>query len=361
MNMNALNLTHLLLSVALTTAATLSACGGGGSASPSASAAVGLTPPAPAPAPAPTPPAPSPAPDAVATATLPAGTAPTVTAGDCPILLAATVPTPPLVGADAQAAATVLAAVDLAHGSSELSRLAGYFTWWLRAAGPTVDEITLGAAIHETNHKIDFALRYACNSDGLARYFVDGQVHVTGLMAGTTSNYSIAAAAYPAALKAPRALRYDLYVTGAAASSGNDFSVLLDELNAYSGGAAFEVGLLSDPTYSYLSRSGDFNAGGTVDFMLFLQAYLKSARLNHPTTYASIQSSGQTLAYVQFAWSRAERILGAMYPYSVAAGGTQVVPTDVLAAVYSPEFLAELDALGITHKFASDWSTTYLR
>ena len=61
------------------------------------------------------------------------------------------------------------------------------------------------------------------------------------------------------------------------------------------------------------------------------------------------------------AWTRAERILVAMYPHSVAAGGTQIVPTDVLAAVYSTEFLAELDALGITHKTAADWSTTYLR
>lgn len=350
--MNTSNLTHLFLSVAV--AATLSACGGG--ASPSA--AVGVTPPATAPAP--TPPAPAPAPDAVAT--LPAGTAPTVTAADCPsLLLAATAPT--LVGADAQASAAVLAAVDLAHGHAELSRLPGYFSWWLRAAGPTVDEITLGVAVHETNHKIDFALRYVCNSDGLARYFVDGQVHATGLLAGTTSNYSIAAEAYPAALKSPRALRFDTYITGSAASSGNDFSVLLDELTSYTGGAGFEVGLLSNSnaTYAYLARSGDANAGGTADFMLFMQAYLKAARLNHPSTYASIRSSGQTLAYLQFAWSRAERILGAMYPYSVAAGGTQVVPTDVLAAVYSPEFLAELDALGITHKFASDWSKTYLR
>ena len=346
-------------------ASVLVACGGGGgsdSSSPApapAPAPVSVPPPVAAPGPAPMPPTPAPAPTAVAT--LPAGTVPAITAADCPILLAATAPTPALVGADAQAAAAVLAAVDLAHGSSELSRLPAYFTWWLRSAGQSVDQVTLGTAIHETNHKMNFALRYVCNSDGLARYFADGQVHVTGLMAGTTSNYSIAAEAYPAALKVPRALRYDLYITGAAAANGNDFSVLLDELAAYSGGAGFEVSLLSNPTYAYLARSGDMNGGGAADFMLFLQAYLKSARLNHTSTYASIQSSGQTLAYMQFAWSRAERILVAMYSYSVAAGGTQMVPTDVLAAVYSTEFLAELDALGITHKTAADWSTTYLR
>ena len=337
--------------------AALAGCGGGGS--DSSTGAVGVTPPAPAPAPIP--PAPAPAPDAVAT--LPAGTVPAVTAADCANVLAATAPTPTLVGADAQAAATVLAAVDLAHGKSELSRIPGYFTWWLRTAGPKVDELSLGVAIHETNHQIDFALSYLCSADGLARYFVDGQAHVTGLTAGSTSNYSIAAEAYPAALKATRAVRFDLYITGSASSSGNDFSVLLDELTAYSGGAGFEVSLLSNPAYAYLTRSGDMNAGGAADFMLFMQAYIKSARLNHPATYSSIRSSGQTLSYVQFAWSRAERILGTMYPYSVAAGGTgtQVVPTDVLAAVYSTEFLSELDAIGVTHKTAADWASTYLR
>lgn len=359
--MNIEKLVKLFASVA--SASVLVACGGGGSDSSSAPA--GVTPPAtaptpaPVPAPAPTPAAPAPAPAAVAT--LPPGTVPALTAADCPSVFAATAPTPNFVGADAQAAAAVLAAVDLAHGSSELSRLPAYFTWWLRSAGAAVDETTLGVAIHETNHKIDFALRYVCNTDGLARYFVDGQVHATGLMAGTTSNYSIAAETYPAALKAPRALRYDLYITGSAASNGNDFSVLLDELTAYTGGAGFEFSMLGNSTYAYLARSGDMNAGGAADFMLFMQAYLKSARLNHAATYAAIQSSGQTLAYVQFAWSRAERILSAMYPYSVAGGGTQVVPVDVITQIYSATFLSELDLLGITHKTAADWSTTYLR
>lgn len=357
--MNTRRLANLFAVVA---SAGMVACGGGGSSSPSPAPVVTTPAPAPAPAPAPVPvPSPAPAPAPTAVATLPAGAVPGITAADCPGLLSATVPTPTLVGADAQAAAAVLAADDLSHGGSELSRLPAYFTWWLRSSGTTVDETTLGVAIHETNHKLDFALRYVCNTDGMARYFVDGQVHVTGLTAGTTSNYSVVAEAYPAALKAPRALRYDLYITGSAASTGNDFSVLLDELTAYSGGAGFEVSLLSDPTYAYLGRSGDMNAAGAVDFMLFLQAYLKAARLNHSASYTAIQSSGQTLVYIKFAWARAERILGAMYPHSVTAGGTQVVPVDVMAAIYSAEFLSELDLLGITHKTAADWSTTYLR
>lgn len=335
--------------------AALAGCGGSAS-SPAPSS---VTPTAPAPAPAPTPAAPPPA--LAAVATLPPGTSPPVGAADCANLQAATVSAPTVVGADMQAASDVLAVVDPAHGYSALARLPSTLIWWLRAAGSEVDEITLGAAVHETNHKIDFALRYACHTDGLARYFADGQTHFTGLAVGSTSNYSIVAEAYPAALKSPRALRFDLYVAGAAAANSNDFSVLLEELNAYAGGANFEVNLLSNSAYSYLSKSGDFNLGGMTDFMLFLQSYISSARLSHPASYASIQSSSQTLSFIQFAWTRAERILIAAYPYSTASGGTQVVPVDVIAQIYSAPFLSELDRLGITHKVAADWSTTYLR
>lgn len=363
------NLFAITLATAL--AITLTACGGGGS-SPS-SPAVGVMPPAPAPTPAPptpTPaPAPAPAPGPVLapapTATLPAGTVPAITAADCPKLLGGSANAPTVAGADMKLANDVLLDVDPNHSYAEFSRLPATLTWWMRSAGSAdekvVNQWTLSAAIHETNHELNSALRYRCHFDGLARYFVDGQVNVTGLKFGDTDNYSIVSETYPAALKSARALRFDLYVTGAAKANGNDFSALLDELAAYSGGANFEVNLLSNPTYSYLSKSGDLNVSGMVDFMLFLESYLKAARLNHPSTYSAIQSQSQTLDFIQFSWSRAERILVLAYPFSMKAGGTQVVPVDVLAQIYSAPFLAELDLLGIAHKPAADWSTTYLR
>ena len=96
--------------------------------------------------------------------------------------------------------------------------------------------------------------------------------------------------------------------------------------------------------------AGDNNVGGMVDFMAFMEFYLQSARMNHASTYAAIQAQPDTLAYMQFAWTRAEQILTAMYPYSTTGGGTQIVPLDVLQVIYSPNAIQELDRLGIAHK-----------
>ena len=296
--------------------------------------------------------------------TLPAGTSPAVTTANCPLLTASGITQPAISGADMQATSDILQAVDPVHSYSEFARLPATFMWWLRSGSDGVDMLSLGAAVHETNHKIDSTLRNLCNSDGLARFYADDRVYVTDLRKGDKlANYSIAAESYPASLKATRALRFDAYITGSASSSGNDFSVLLDELNAYSGAANFEAKLLASAAYSQLAVKADSDVGGMTDFMLFLQAYLKSARLDYPATYSTIQGQGQTKVFIQFAWSRAEAILAAAYPYSSAAsaGNAIRVPVDVLNAVYSADFLQELDALGITHKTAADFGLTYLK
>ena len=296
--------------------------------------------------------------------TLPAGASPNVTAANCALVSAPATAPAVISGADMQAVNDILLAVDPAHGYSEFARLPGTFIWWVRSDSSSVDMLSLGAAVHETNHKIDSTLRNLCNTDGLARFFADGQVYVTDISRNDKlANYSIAGETYPAPLKSTRGFRYDLYVTGAASSSGNDLSILLDELNAYTGGANLEVRLFSSPTYSYLATKADADAGGMVDFMLFLQAYLKSARLNHPTTYTALQAQARTKAFIQFAWTRAETVLAAAYPFSTAASANNAarIPVDVLSAVYSADFLLELDTLGIVHKTPADWALTYLK
>ena len=297
-------------------------------------------------------------------ATQPAGSSPKVTAASCPLLTASEIIAPAIDGADMQATSDILQAVDAAHSYSEFARLPATFMWWVRSGSDQVDMLSLGAGVHESNHKIDSTLRNLCNSDGLARFYAEGRVHVTDLRkSDELANYSIAAESYPAALKGTRALRFEAYITGSARSSGNDFSILLDEVNAYSGGANFEAKLLANAAYAQLAVRADADVGGMTDFMLFMQAYLKSARLNHPATYSTISGQGQTKVYIQFAWSRAEAILAAAYPYSTAAapGNAIKVPLDVLREIYSADFLQELDALGITHKTAADFGLTYLR
>ena len=296
-------------------------------------------------------------------ATQPSGASPAVTAANCGVLMAATVAAPAITGADMQATSDILQALDPAHGYSEFARLPGTFMWWLRGDA-NVDMLSLGAAVHETNHKIDSTLRNVCNTDGLARYFANGVVHVTDISRNDKlANYSIAGETYPANLKSARALRYDAYVTTAASSSGNDLSILLDELNAYTGTAHLEVTMFANPAYAYLASKADADVGGMVDFMLFLQSYLKAARLNHPTTYSMIQAQSLTRTFIQFAWSRAEGVLAAAYPYSTVASSNNAVKDsgDVIKAIYSAEFLQELDLLGITHKVPQDWAATYLK
>ena len=164
-------------------------------------------------------------------------------------------------------------------------------------------------------------------------------------------------------MKSSRNLRYDGYITASKSSSGNDLSILLDELNAYTGGANLEVKLYSSPTYAYLTSRADADIGGMTDFMLFLQSYLKAARLNYPTSYAKLETQARTLAFMQFAWTRAEGVLAAAYPYSTAAsaGNQAIVPLNVMRVIYSADFLQELDRLGITHKNPVDWTASYLK
>jgi len=337
------------ISLVAVAVAVLAACGGG---SDSVSSAVTSTPGA------------APSMGGTKIGTLAAGASPGVTAENCPLLNAPALNPPAITGADMQAVSDILLAVDPGHGYAEFARLPATFIWWVRSDGNAVDMLSLGAAVHETNHKIDAALRNLCNTDGLARFFSDGQVHVTDLSRNDLlANYSIVGETYPAGLKSSRSLRYDAYVTAAASSSGNDLSILLDELNAYTGGANLEARLFSNRTYAFLTVRADADAGGMADFMLFLQAYLKAARLNHPATYAKLQAQTRTIGFIQFAWTRAEAMLAAIYPYSTAAAANNPaqISQEVISAIYSADFLDELDKLGISHKTRADWASTYLK
>lgn len=296
-------------------------------------------------------------------AELPAGPHPLLVAADCPRLLAGDQAIAALTvqGADMQQVADILQATNSGHAYQVFARAPLNVMWWLRTQGGSIDMVTVGAAVHESNHEIDAALRSTCNTDRVARLLLNGAVQTTGLVNGngSTANYSIAGEAVPVVLKT--GLRYATYIIGAASASGNDFSVLLDELNAYTGATEFELGLLSDPVYKVLQANGDFNAGGQVDFMLYALAYLKAARLNHPSTYAAIKSQAATLQYIQTVWAQAEANLAGLYPFTVISGtGGMVVSKDALAAAYSSDFITELDLLGIAHQSASAWATTYL-
>lgn len=287
-------------------------------------------------------------------------------------------PVNPILSSDAD-----VQAIYNALGNSDQSAYAAFirapevFTYWTRQdgaqmaslGGKNVNFVSLGAGLHETLHTLDSALTRICNSDGYRRYYVDGVVQASGLKSGDTLTYSIIAETYPQALRTSRSLRYDLYVVGLGQVSGNQFGMVLDEFSAYAAGANLELTLLRSIDYNYLATSpalqlgaSDLNAGGMVDFMLYLQSYLMAARLNHPATHNAIAMQPATKALVQLLWTKSETLLTSLYPYSEKAGGNRlVIPTEVIAQIYSAAFLQELDILGITHKSAADFSGTYLK
>lgn len=347
---------------ALLAAGALAACGGGGDAAPGASPTPGA-PPTPA---GPSTPAGPTTPPLAAVPTLPAVTPRQLGAADCARLAdpaaarAAFAPTDP----DTRQVRDLLRIASPTHGEAILAVAPEQTMYWVRAAG-RIDFSSIAGAVHEGNHLVNMALQIPCDPQGAARYFLEGAVHRTSLsFAAPTPPARIAAFSVPDPLKGR--FRYRAYV--ADAPTGNDFSTLLEEFNAYAGAAALEIGMLAGLDRrvhaAFLPEAGvlvDSDPGGLADFQLYVLAYLKSVREREPASYATIAGQPDTLAHLQRLWSRSEELLLAVHPYTQGAGGPLVVPRDVLAATYSPDLLGELGRLGIRHRTAADFASTYLR
>jgi hypothetical protein len=302
----------------------------------------------------------------------PAGTMPSLAVSDCPRLISQALAVSSLVltDADTQQVSNILQAISPNHGYQIFARMPDIFMWWVRSQGRGINFQTLGTATHETNHTFDNAMRSICNTDQKARLSLGSVINQTDLINGngSTQPYIIANQTIPANLKLTAAYsRYQTYILGSGAYPADDFAILLDEFNAYTDGAEFEINLLSNSQYSPLSPfiqanvQVDSNAGGMADFMMYTLAYLQAARLNYPVTYANIQAQPHTIAYIQSVWNTAEANLVALYPYTVISGtGGMTVSKDALAAAYSASFINELDRLGITHSPITAWTNTYL-
>lgn len=239
------------------------------------------------------------------------------------------------------------------------------FMWWVRMEG-SLSIISVGTAVHETNHVVDIVLT-ACNG-GAATYSLNGISMRTEHRPGETPNYSILATVLPPSMKGRNVgSRYPQYIEINGTQPGSDFSLLLDEFVAYVGGAGMELAIVRSKEYGWLLNreidAFDGDPGGMADFMVYVLAYLKAVRINHPEVYARIQKQTNTLGLIQMTWTEAEGILTSIYDHTLTAklGGVLVVSREAISSAYSDEFLPELDRLGISHLPASTWSTTYLR
>jgi hypothetical protein len=222
--------------------------------------------------------------------------------------------------------------------------------WWLNKQG-AVNLSTVPTAFHEANHAIDIGLS-DCHG-GKAVFVFEGKTFVTELSRGSTAPYVVAAAAVPAAFKQGGSPRYQTYLLRTPKKASNDFTTLLDELNAYVGAASLEVELARTPLYARFRAEGnaalDGNIGGAADMMLFVVSYLKVVRTSYPDSYAKIRNSPLLLAHLQRLWRAADAMLAVAAPYSSEKGGLYVYPIAALVALRSPAFSAELDRLKIQH------------
>ena len=292
---------------------------------------------------------------------------PTLTLSECPRLVSAATPTPALTPGTMQFVGNVLKGVDPNSGYVVFARLPVNVTYWVDTYS-TVTSDSIGTAVHETTHQLDSALNGLCNTDVTRHYYLAGTVQPADLVLANTSNYSIVDEVLPAVLKTAAPSRYTIYIRGSGTAPGGVFTILLDEFTAYTNGALAETAIAHDVGYRYLApivraSTIDSNAGGVTDFMSYFVAYLRAARLNHPATYSLLQSLPVTRAYMQTLWATAEQALVGAYPYSTFAnnGTGFYVSKDALSWVYSPDQLAELDLLGITHASSTAWNTTYLK
>ncbi|WLI89718.1 hypothetical protein Q4S45_00960 [Massilia sp. R2A-15] len=280
----------------------------------------------------------------------PAGAKPLYGRADCARMLAGTPAAPIDRTADGAALLAALPAPQSPQVARTLAGAGDEVLWWLRRNGK-IDFDSVATAFHEANHALDMTLS-GC-AGGKAVYVFEGRAWPTEIVRGSTPPYPIAAAMLPAAFKSGQPGRYQTYLVQTPATSGNDFTTLLDELNAYVGAAQLEQSLASTPLYASFRKDGvvrfDGAVGGSADMMLYVLCYLKAVRLQHPRAYAGLRDSPLALAHLQRLWSAGERVIAASVPHSTAHGGLIDFPEAALDSIYSDEFIGELDRLGIRH------------
>ena len=226
----------------------------------------------------------------------------------------------------------------------------------------------LETAIHESNHHLNRVLSRECEPLNNRKYFLIGHVYTTDLKIGETPSISIINQTMPANLQSSS--RYSLYVSANPNVHRNTLSSLLDEFTAYTGESWIHLAKAQQQPSSQTLNYSQFQIDGMVNFMLYLQAYLKSARLYYPDAYTQIQAQPQTIAYMATVWKQAEDILLAAYPYIESDRAAQhffytsdgsASAMEHLRQIYSVDMVMELELLNIPHLNQSDFHTTYFK
>ncbi len=226
----------------------------------------------------------------------------------------------------------------------------------------------LETAIHESNHHLNRVLSRECEPLNNRKYFLIGHVYETDLQVGETPSISIINQTAPPEQQSSS--RYGLYISANPNVHRNTFSSLLDEFTAYTGEAWIHLKKVESPPLNQTLNYSQFQIDGMVNFMLYFQAYLKSARLYYPDAYEEIKSQDKTIAYANLLWQQAETILLESYSHIEADRAAQhfFYRSDGLASavqhlnhIYTVDMLSELDLLNINHLEYSNIQNTFLK
>ena len=269
----------------------------------------------------------------------------------------------------------ILKSVGATHAYSVFARNPDWFMDYVRSGGyPVLDEANLVTAVHEVSHEIDSLGLSTCFDNSVYRFAWNSGVFTSDL---PTTFEPMRLIALTDAIPLPfRDLKYQTYITGEMMSRQR-FGTVLEETNSYIAGAELSLQILKSDKYSYIAYQNAANLDGLLSFMLYLQAYLKVARTTDAFTYNGIKGLNSTITLMQMQWTKSEQLLVDAYPFTPQSRSSTAafdntfwpsnqqkpVPINVekLREVYKPEWLEELDRLGIRHKTAADWSATYLK
>ncbi|MEI8363689.1 MAG: hypothetical protein WCG35_10800 [Betaproteobacteria bacterium] len=248
----------------------------------------------------------------------------------------------------------LLSEIDPSHSGQILRIAPDELMWWIAFMNNDVNFFSIGVAVHETNHSINRILTN-CSNLGGASYFFANNIYYTSIRPSSTPSYGNATKVISKdIILSLDPMRFKFYLMGIGNTPQAGFDVLLDELVAYTGAAAFEEKMLADPNLNNLivkdDYSYDVNIGGMVEFILFFEAYLKFIRINDEVLYNRILSDRQLRTLLAKIVVSAESTLVkvSFYAGTSKKSGFLRISRAALAAVYSPEYSSEFARFEIT-------------
>lgn len=241
------------------------------------------------------------------------------------------------------------------YTSGMLNLVGDEVIWWLRSV--KINNVaSVGQSFHEANHTLDFAISRCLNSQ--IAYYYQGSILKIDLRRGDTPPFAIAAEYIPQLLKQNPLGRFNTYFVRTKPLQSNDFTMLLEEFNAYFNSGRLELAFAGSPLYARSKMNGemiDGNIGGTTDFMLYTIYYLRATREKYPAMYARIRESKSTITFLQELWTASEKLLADAKENVSYRGGIFVIPKSTLDLIYDSENLQEMDRIGVRHKKLAPW------